>query len=229
MLAREIMTTDVVTARPDTDIGEIARLMVERRISALPIVVDDGHIVGIVTESDLLHRQENDTERKRKWWVELVSDAEARSREYLKSHGHKAQDLMSRVVVTIPDDAPLAHVAQLLDSHRIRRVPVLRDGRLVGIISRADLVRALATVLAKPGPSPVDDATLHKTIYDALRKERWINTLYVTFTVDNGAVELRGFADSATQRDALRVLVEGVPGVRSVTNKVVAYRPQYVT
>ena len=144
MKAQDIMTREVATVRPETSVREIAALMMEKNISGVPVVSDDGAIVGIVSEGDLLHRAEVGTERKHKWWFQIFADSDAAAREYAKAHGLSARDVMSRYVISVRDDADLRDVADILDSHRIKRVPVLHDGRLVGIISRRDLVRALS-------------------------------------------------------------------------------------
>ena len=148
MKAQDIMTREVATVRPETSMREIAALMMEKNISGMPVVSDDGAIVGIVSEGDLLHRAEVGTERKHKWWFQIFADSDAAAREYAKAHGLSARDVMSRYVISVRDDADLRDVADILDSHRIKRVPVLHDGRLAGIISRRDLVRALSQVQA---------------------------------------------------------------------------------
>jgi CBS domain-containing protein len=136
MKAREIMTWQVITVRPDTSVRDIAALMVEKHISGVPVVTDSGKLIGIVSQSDLLHRQEVGTERKHKWWFRIFGDASAAAREYVKAHGLTAHDIMSRYVVSVRDDAELREVADILDKSRIRRVPVVEGDRLVGIISR---------------------------------------------------------------------------------------------
>ncbi len=123
---------------------EIARLLAQHRISGVPVVTDGNRMIGIVTQTDLAHRGETGTEKKRKWWLDAFADADTKAREYLKSHGLRASDVMSRVIISVSKDASLSDVADVLDTHRIRQVPVMDGGRLVGMISRADLVRKLA-------------------------------------------------------------------------------------
>ena len=139
MKAQDVMTREVATVRPETSVREIAALMMEKNISGVPVVSNDGAIVGIVSEGDLLHRAEVGTERKHKWWFQIFADSDAAAREYAKSHGFSARDVMSRYVISVRDDADLRDVADILDSHHIKRVPVLHDGRLVGIIRAAIL------------------------------------------------------------------------------------------
>jgi CBS-domain-containing membrane protein len=220
MQARDVMTKDLVTVGPDTTVGDIAALLVSHRIGAVPVVSGDRKLIGIVSQTDLVHRSETGTEKRRKWWLEAFADPDSRAREYVKSHGHRAQDVMTRVVVTVSADASLAEVADVLDTHRIRQVPVVSDGRLAGMISRADLVRALAEVsITAPAARP-DSGALQKAIWDQIKAQSWLKTAFVNLSVKDGVVDLWGAVDSDDQRRALVVLVEGVPGVVKVENNV---------
>jgi CBS-domain-containing membrane protein len=225
MKAQDIMTREVATARPETSVREIAGLMMEKNLSGVPVVTDDGVIVGIVSEGDLLHRAEVGTERKHKWWFRFFADSDAAAREYAKAHGLSARDVMSRYVISVGDDADLRDVADILDSHRIRRVPVLHDGRLVGIISRRDLVRALTQVQASSAPLKLDNAALHKTLRDRFKSQSWFNDTYINVAVNDGVVELWGLVVSADQHRALRTLVEETPGVRRVEDRLAMAGP----
>jgi CBS domain-containing protein len=219
MEAREIMTRDVVTVGPDATVGEIAAILVRNRISAVP-VVSGTQLLGIVSQTDLAHRSETGTEKRRKWWLEVFADPDAKAREYVKSHGLRARDVMTRFVVSVPEGASLAEVADVLDTHRIRQVPVMSDGRLVGMISRADLVRKLAEVtVAAPAPRP-DNGALQKAIWEQINAEPWLKSAFVNLAVKDGVVELWGAVDSEEQHRALKVLVEGVPGVRKVVDQI---------
>jgi CBS-domain-containing membrane protein len=225
MKARDIMTRDVATARPETSVRDIAALMMEKRISGMPVVGDDGMIVGIVSESDLLHRAEVGTERKHKWWFRVFADSDEVAREYAKAHGRAARDVMSRYVISVRDDAELRDVADILDKQSIKRVPVLRDGRLVGIISRADLVRALTQAQASKAAPTVDNAVLHETLRNRIKSQSWLNDSYINVAVSDGVVELWGFVVSADQHRALRALVEETEGVRRVEDKLAVAGP----
>jgi CBS domain-containing protein len=220
MNAQDAMTRDVVTVRPQTTVGEIAGLLVRHRISAVPVVADDGRVVGIVSQTDLGHRSETGTEKRRKWWLDLFADADSKAREYIKSHGLKAHDVMTRVIVSVSKNASLAEVADVLDSHRIRQVPVMDDGKLAGMISRADLVRKLAEIrIAAPAARP-DNGALQKAIWEQIKAQPWLESAYVNLAVKDGVVELYGVVDSDDQRRALRILVEGVSGVQKVEDNV---------
>ena len=220
MKAQDIMTRDVTTVSPDTSVRDIAALMMEKHISGVPVSTNNGKIIGMVSQSDLLHRAELGTERKHKWWFRTFADSNALAREYAKAHGLKAHDIMSRYVVSVRDDAELRDVADILDSHRIKRVPVVQEGRLVGIITRGDLVRALSQVQISKAAKKIDNAALHKTLHDRIRTQPWINDSYINLTVNDGVVELWGFVVSTDQQAALRTLVEETEGVSRVEDKL---------
>jgi CBS-domain-containing membrane protein len=197
--------------------------MIERHISGVPVLTDHGRIVGIVSQSDLLHRVEIGTEKRerpRKWWFLNLADADALAREYAKAHGLKAQDVMTRYVISVREDTELRDVADILDRHRIRRVPVIQAGRLVGIITRGDLVRTLSQVQISRSDENIDNAVLHKALHDRIRAQPWVNESYISVTVNDGVVELWGFVDTVDQHSALRALVEETDGVRRVEDKI---------
>lgn len=225
MKAQDIMTRDVITVSPDKSIKDIAALMVEKHISGIPVVGTDGAIIGMVSQSDLLHRAEVGTQRKHKWWFRLFADSNALANEFVKTHGHKAHDIMTRYVVSVREDAELRDVADILDKHRIKRVPVVKDGRLVGLITRGDLVRALSLTQVSKSAKKIDNAALHKALQDRIQKQPWINKTYINLTADDGAVEMWGFVDSAEQHRALRLLVEETEGVTKVDDKITVGLP----
>jgi CBS domain-containing protein len=220
MQARDIMTTDIIVARPEATVYEIARLMTDKRISGLPVVNTEGDILGMISEGDLLHRAELGTEAKQKWWLKLFADPDQMARSYAKSHGLRAVDVMSRPVVSVDADQDLADVAQVLDSSKFKRVPVLRDGALAGIITRADLVRALCNEPRRVPIGKVDDGTLQTRINAEIRKQSWLSASMLNVLVDKGTVELWGFIDSQEQKTALKILVEGIEGVTAIEDHV---------
>ncbi len=220
MRAHEIMTSKVFTVKPGTSIAEIAMLMATERISGLPVVDDDGRMIGIVSETDLLHRAETGTERKRKWWISLFIDTDMRARDFIKGHGHTAADVMSRFVVSVRDDATLAEVADMLDTNDLKRVPVLKAGQLVGIITRGDLVRALANAEAtRPtGVGVGDNGQLQKALNARIDQQSWVNPSYLNVIATDKTVELWGFVSSEDQRRALLILVRELAGDRVVAD-----------
>jgi len=227
MLARDIMTTDVVSIGPNTTVRETAALLVERRISGVPVINGEKQVLGIVSEADLLRRSDIGTERHRSWWVSLLDDSVSMAAEFVRQSGSRAADVMSRDVLTITEDATIYAVADLLDTYRVKRVPVVRQGRLVGIISRSDIVRVLAKKqpMAQPPKLARSDSDIRNSLVERMRDEAWANTPYVSVTVHEGIVELNGFIGSASQKQALRVLAETLPGVRIVQDHVQVLSP----
>jgi CBS domain-containing protein len=220
MQVHEIMTKELVTATPDTPVTEIAKLLVQHRIGAIPVLAGDGRLVGLVSQTDLAHRSETGTEKRRKWWLEMFADADVRAREYVKSHGLKAADVMTRGINSVSHDASLAEVADVLDTHRVRQVPVMRDGKMIGIISRGDLVRALAELTATAPVQRPANGQLQRLIWEHIRAESWLQSAFLNLAVKDGVVELYGAVDSPDQRRALIVLVSRVPGVQNVEDKL---------
>jgi CBS domain-containing protein len=220
MKAYEAMTKDVVTVGANTPVREIAALLVRHRISAVPVVSEGGRVIGIVSQTDLGHRSETDTEKRRKWWLEVFADSDSKARDYIKSHGNVANDVMTRLVVSVSKDAQLSEVAEILDTHRIRQVPVMEDGSFVGMISRADLVRKLAEATITPSASRPENGVLQKAIWHRIKAEGWVHSALVNIVVNDGVVELWGAVASDDQRRALHLLVEGVNGVRRVEDHV---------
>ena len=219
MQAKDVMTTKLVTAEPDTSVREIAKLMLAHRISGLPIVDKSQRVLGMVSEGDLMQRPESETERKPSWWLEAVFSARDKAEDYIKAHGTKAGDVMTRDVLTVSEDRPVGEVARLLEERRIKRVPVVRDGKLVGIISRANLLHGL--VAGGPEelrPSAGDDRSIRETLLQTLADEAGINTAMVNIIVTDGTVQLWGVVDSAREKKAAQLAAETMAGVKSVEN-----------
>jgi CBS domain-containing protein len=212
MQAKDIMTRDVATVSPSANVREIAKLMASKRLSGLPVVTSDGRPVGMLTASDLLHRVETGTEKRSSWFTSFFSNPDDMARQYAKAHGLKAHEVMSRHVISVRDDADLSEVADVLDRNRLKRVPVVRDGSLVGIVSRSDLVRVLSEASVGQAIAPSDDAAVQNAIWQAIRKQTWLNSGYVNITVKDGVVEAWGMVGSQDQRNALMVLIEEAAG-----------------
>jgi CBS domain-containing protein len=218
MKARDIMTMPVFTIAPDTQVRDIAELLIERRISGVP-VVENGRLIGFVSEGDLLRRPELGTDSYRAtggWWLRLFR-GDPSSAQYVKSHARRARDIMTRDVITVGEDTPVAEIANLLATRRMKRVPVLRGEEMVGIISRADLVRMLA---AKPragnAARPKGDVGIRRRLLAELERQPWWRTDMSHFTVADGVVHFWGLFDSQDEANAARVAAENVSGVRKV-------------
>ena len=216
MRAIDIMTAPVQTVAPEATVAEIANLLLKHRISAVP-VIDDGRLVGIVSEADLLHRQEIGTNRtpRGSWWLRLFGPDHSVD-DYVKSHARKARDLMTREVICVAPETPLAEIANLLDSHGIKRVPVLDGGRLVGIVSRANLVRALAAQARPIAAAAGGDDAIRAALVAELERQPWWRSTVSEVTVTDGVVRYRGTIDQDAQRLPARIAAENIPGVRRV-------------
>lgn len=217
MLAKDVMTKDVVTVAPDTPVAEIAKRLIERRISAVPVIGGDGRIAGIVSEGDLMRRAESGTARRTPWWLRLLA-VEGDVREYVKSRGQRARDVMTTDVVTVTERTPLDKVAALLERRRIKRVPVVRRGKLVGIVSRANLLHGLVARARTPRPS-VKDPVLRAKVLEAIRA-CGAQSEFVDAVVAGGVVHLWGAVYSEADKAAVRVAAESTPGVKAVENNV---------
>ena len=219
MKAADIMTRDVVSVSPNTAIADIAKTMIDNRISAVP-VVDGGKLVGIVTENDLLRRVELSTERQRPRWLHFLTSDDTLLAEYVKSHGQTASDVMTPNVITVRPDTPTTEIADLFESRHIKRVPVLDGGRIVGIVSRANLVQALATHATPPQQiAEVDDGKIRDALYDEMAKLGWgPSPVQNNITVREGVVHLWGFAANKQERKAVLVAARGIPGVKAVVD-----------
>ena len=228
MRARDIMTTEVVTVAPSTSVSALAQLLVERKISAAPVVAD-GKLVGLVSEGDLLHREETGTEPRPSWWKELFRSTEDRARAYLKAHGQKAADVMTSQLTTVGPDAEVGEIAELMERHRIKRVPVVEDGRLVGIVARGDLLRILVKAADHTAePVAVSDQQLAQAVLDEIQSAGLATTTTLNVIATDGTVGLWGFVASETERQAVAVAARSVKGSKGVDNHL-AVRPPYLT
>ncbi len=217
MKARDIMSTKVVTVSPETSVRDIAALMVEKHVSGLPVLNDNGTLVGMISEGDLLRRPELGTEKHRRRWASFFSGADEQAREFTKSHGLRAGDVMTAQVLHVSEDTSLGDVVNLMEKHRIKRLPVLRDGKLAGIVSRVDLLRALAVQQAVTLPPPAEgDAAIRAAMNEVLATQEWAMSAMVNVIVSDGVMHLWGVIDSKDQSHALRVAAENIPGVKSV-------------
>lgn len=219
MLAKDVMTTAILTVTPETDVGEIARTMLDAHISAIPVIGEDGSLLGIVSEGDLMHRAEADTRRRPSWWLRLLATPEEPAERYLREFGRLARDVMTKDVITVTPDTPLTEIAAMLEKYHIKRVPVMDDGKLVGIVSRANLLRGVAT-WQKPSGVRVEDSALRALLLKAL-DEAELPMHLVNVTVTDGAVELWGVVDSALQIEVARAAAEATVGVVRLDNHLI--------
>lgn len=222
MLARDVMTSTPITVAPDTPVTEVATLLLERRISAVPVVDADGRMVGIVSEGDLLRRADAQTERRRSSWLELLLDRNVTAADFVKTHGNLARDVMTQDVVAVAPDTDLSEIASLLERRRIKRVPVVDGGRLVGIVSRANLLQGLVAQPRAAVSADVQtrDADIRRRLDDILQDVPGVDLRRVNVVVKNATVFLWGTVKSDNQRRALTVAAESVPGVERVEDNL---------
>lgn len=225
MKVADIMTPRAITVRPEASVAEAARLMLRDGISGLPVVDAAGAVIGIVTEGDLLRRAETGTERRRPRWVEFLLGPGKLAGEYVRSHARKVEEVMTAKVVAAAPATPVEEVVALMERHRIKRLPVLERGRLVGMISRANLLQALAVVApAAPGPTP-SDAEIRTRLLAEIDRQPWGRPPLVNALVQNGVVDLHGTITDERERRALCVAAENIPGVKEVRDHLVWVDP----
>ncbi|AYF32587.1 CBS domain-containing protein [Halomonas sp. XH26] len=217
MQAIDIMTPNVVCVGPDANVRDIAQLLLENRISAVPVVDDERRVLGIVSEGDLMRRVKDETDDNRSWWLSLFSGGKDAG-TYIKSHGRKAHEVMTSKPLTVEENAPLHSIARLLEKHHIKRVPVVRDGKLVGIVSRANLLQGIANAVVAPTQSPEDDRSIREAILKEIDNNTGVRTESFSVIVDGGNVEIWGLVESVEQKQAVTVAAENTQGVKSVEN-----------
>jgi CBS domain-containing protein len=225
MKAKDVMTRNVISVAPDASVFEALRLMLQHKISGLPVVDCAGGVVGMVTEGDFLRRAETGTERKRPRWLEFLVGPGRLASDYVRSHARRVDEVMTYEVETVTEDAQLDDIVALMERHRIKRVPVVRDGQVVGIVSRANLLRAFAGIAAEIPAGPQSDEAIREGVLAELGRQSWGPGHSIDVIVRNGVVELWGTVIEARFRDAARVAAETVPGVKAVKSHIVWIEP----
>ena len=225
MNASDVMTHNVVSVPPDATIAEAVEQMLARGISGLLVVDAGGTLVGIVTEGDLLHRDELGTERRRSWWLRLIASPGRQAGDFTRTHGRRVADVMTHDVLTVSADAPLADIVALMEERRVKRVPVLEGDRVVGLVSRADLLRALSVAAREQTAIAADDRTIRQRILDTLAREPWAPRTTLNITVVNGVVDLWGTIGNDQERRAICVIAENTPSVKKVIDHLVFVEP----
>lgn len=218
MLVKDFMTKPVIAVKPDTSAHVIASILAEQNISGIPVIDANDRLLGIISEGDLLRRAGEARNATEKWWLKSMTDPDATARDFVKAHGQRAADIMSRAVVSIAEDSPIADAAQVMSINGVKRLPVLKNGTVVGMLTRRDIVRALAEAEGTGRPANRGNAAVQKTIIDRMRKEKWLDSSYVTVVVNEQAIELRGVVASSDQRKAAEVLAAECAQSRDVRN-----------
>jgi CBS domain-containing protein len=228
MKAADVMVSTVISVGPNARVEEVAQILLANRISAVPVIDEQGKLLGVVSEGDLIRRVESGTDRgRRSWWLEYLTGKQVLAAEYVKSHSHKVADVMTRSVFTATEDTPLADIANLLERNRIKRVPIVRDGKVVGIVSRANLLQALASTRTKHAPTAsAGDLDIRAKVISRLNAELWRPSM-LNVTVNDGAVDLWGFVTSDDERNAARIAAEEVPGVKIINDNLMIPPPGF--
>jgi len=217
MKVRDVMTPNVVSVTADMAVPEIATLMLERRISAVPVIDAKAQVVGVISEGDLIRRPELGTDKPRSRWLRFFMSDDDRAHDFVKTHGLHARDVMSRPVISVTPEATLTDVVNLMTTRRIKRVMVLEHGKLIGVVTRSDLLRTLHAREALPTEGvPQDDASVRARILKTIDEQGWAASAIINVQVTDGTAYLWGVVDSDEQRKAIMVAVEGVPGVRAI-------------
>jgi CBS domain-containing protein len=219
MKAADLMTSFVITVRPDATIEYAVQLMLQYRISALPVTDSDGTVLGIITEGDLLRRAETGTEKHHARWVSFLIGPGRLAQEYVHTHGRRVGEVMTERVLTVTPQTPLADLVALMETKHVKRVPVMDQGRLVGIVSRADVMAALVGLLSEKPAGAVADVEIRDQILAEIDRQPWGPRGSVDVIVTNGVVVLKGMIPDERERAALRVAAENVPALRGILTK----------
>jgi CBS domain-containing protein len=222
MKASDVMVANVVTVGPNARVEDVAGVLLSNRISAVPVVDDEGRMIGIISEGDLMRRPESGTERPRSWWLEALTDTRTLATEFVRTHSRRVTDVMTRDIVTAGPDTPLSEIAALLEKNRIKRVPIVEEGKIVGIVSRANLLQGLASLSSDAtAKAAADDSKLRDQVIANLRAAPRIRPSLFNVIVHDGAVDLWGIVDSDAEKSAVRVAAEATPGVCVVNDNLV--------
>lgn len=224
MQAHEVMTADVIAVRPDASVLDAAQLMLDRKVSGL-VVMDGGKLVGILTEGDLLRRAEIGTARRRSRWLELLVGSGRLAEDYVRACGRKVSEVMTPHPLTVPQDSELEDVVKALEDNGIRRVPITYGKAVIGMITRADLMRALVNTAKQAAPTPLSDEGIRQRLLAELEKQRWAPMGTINFAVKDGVVTLKGTVMDDRQIPAMGVAAENIPGVSKVINELVWVEP----
>jgi CBS domain-containing protein len=225
MKAEEVMTREVISIDPDATVLQAARLMLQHHISGLPVVDKDGNLVGVLSEGDFLRRRETKTERRRSRWLEFLMGPGRVAAEYSHSHGSKVSEVMTPDVQTVDEVTPLEDIVELMEHRRIKRVPVVCGGQVIGIITRSNLMHAMVSLARVAQPADKGDAAIREHLLAEIQKEQWAPAATTNVVVHDGVVELWGVIVDERQREALKVAAENVPGVKTVKDHLVWIEP----
>jgi CBS domain-containing protein len=225
MKAGDVMTRAVISADPDATVLQAARYMLQHHISGLPVIDKAGKLVGVLSEGDFLRRRETQTERRRSRWLEFLMGPGKIAAEYTHSHGSKVSEVMTSELYTVGEDTSLEDIVELMERRRIKRVPVLRGNKVVGIVTRSNLMHAMVSLARTEPKAAKDDAGIREILLAEMQKEVWAPVAMTNVVVHDGVVELWGVIIDDRQREALKVTAENIPGVKAVKDHMVWVEP----
>jgi len=224
MFANDIMTNTVITVGPDRPLKEIAQLLIKHRISAVPVINEDKKLMGIVSEGDLVHRIRGDHELPRSWWLSLIGDLNDIPKEFIRTHGKTAKDVMTQEVITATPFTSIAELSEMLETNKIKRVPIVESGKLIGIVSRANIIQGLVAQDDDSLPKVAkSDQEIRKILLEEFLQHEWASNATVNVVVKNGVVQFWGLVSSEYAKDALRIAAEKIPGVKEVKENLDVY------
>ena len=225
MKAEDVMTRDVISIDPDSTVLQAARLMLQHHISGLPVIDKSGNLVGVLSEGDFLRRRETRTEKRRSRWLEFLMGPGRIAAEYSHSHGRRVAEVMTREVHSVDVSTPIEEIVDVMERYRIKRVPVLCGGLVVGIVTRSNLMHAMVSLARVAQPGATDDAGIRAQMLAEMQKEEWAPAASVNVVVHDGVVELWGVIVDERQRQALKVAAENIPGVKAVKDHLAWVEP----
>ena len=226
MRAKQVMTRQIHSLAADASVYEAAQVMLNAGISAAPVVDVDGTLIGIVSEADLMYRSEIGTAPGKSWLQRLLSDDAVLANDYIRAHSHRVADVMTKNLVTADERATLGEIATLMQRHRVKRIPIVRDGKVVGIVSRANLLQGLLAREPASSEDPTDNEKVRSLVTSELARHGWATNQTACVVAESGVVHLWGFVNSDAVRDAYRIAAENVRGVKRVENHMKVLPPE---
>jgi len=226
MRAKQVMTRQIHSLAADASVYEAAQVMLNAGISAAPVVDVDGTLIGIVSEADLMYRSEIGTAPGKSWLQRLLSDDAVLANDYIRAHSHRVADVMTKNLVTADEGATLGEIATLMQRHRVKRIPIVRDGKVVGIVSRANLLHGLLAREPASSEDPTGNEKVRSLVTSELARHGWATNQTACVVAESGVVHLWGFVNSDAVRDAYRIAAENVRGVKRVENHMKVLPPE---
>ena len=225
MKAEDVMTREVISIDPDATVLQAARLMLQHHISGLPVIDSSGNLVGVLSEGDFLRRRETRTEKRRSRWLEFLMGPGRIAAEYSHSHGNKVSEVMTKEVESVDVSTQLEDIVDIMERKRIKRVPVLCGGLVVGIITRSNLMHAMVSLARASQPGATDDTAIREQLLAEMQKEQWAPAASINVVVHDGVVEFWGVIVDERQRQALKVAAENIAGVKAIKDHMVWIEP----